>query len=120
MEAVRFIAKYVSQDPDSSQIGDPVKLHGAIEVHAERNVPCQNEPVHGRDDIQSFRELTALRYLHNLNIAHAEIAQAVGIALNTAHPLLGHGTRKWHSSVSVLASGARHARSRGQIPGKHR
>lgn len=32
-------------------------------------------------------------HLPDLRVAHAEIAQAIGIALNAAHPLLVHSTR---------------------------
>src|SRR2546429_984982 len=39
------------------------------------------------------RELVGFCHLPDLRVAHAEIAQAIGIALNAAHPLLVHSTR---------------------------
>ena len=120
MEAVGFIAEDVSQDPDSSQIGDPVKLHGAFEMKSGRNVPSHNKSVFGCDYVNVLRKLATLRYLPDLHVAHAEIAQAIRIALDTAHSLLGDSTRKGHRSVSVVSHSTGHTRDRRQIPGEHR
>ena len=87
---------------------------------ARSYVSGKNESIGGCDNIHCLRKLVAFRHLSNLHIADAEIAEAVGVALNTAHSLLVHRTWIGHRPGAVLAHGAWDARSCGQEPGSYR
>ena len=96
MDTLRFAAEDVGQDPDLAQVGNAIELGRVIEMLAGRNVARQNEPIRWRYDINAVRKLAAFGYLPDLHVAHAKVAQAIRVALNTTHALLGHSARKRH------------------------
>src|ERR1700745_843977 len=87
---------------------------------AGRNVARQNKSIDRRDHVKSFRELAVVCHLFNLNVAYAEIAQAIGITLNAAHSLFAHGTGKRTRSVPFFARSARAPCRCRQEPGTYR
>jgi len=83
--------------PNTAQIRNAVKLHVMLEMLSWRNILRDNESFRWRDDINILGKLAAISHLLNLDIAHAEISQAIGIALQTAYSLLGQCAGKWNS-----------------------
>jgi hypothetical protein len=72
-----------------------------------------------RDNIDGFGKLALLSYAPDLHVAHAEIAQAIGVTLNAAYALLRHGAGERHRTVSIAANGSWHPLRRGKESGRY-
>src|SRR5215469_159596 len=90
MHTGRLFLRHFRHHPHAAEVHDAVKLHSVFEMLSGSYVTSENESVRGRDDIDTFGQLAATRDLSDLQIAHAQIAQAICITLYTAYPLLGH------------------------------
>src|SRR5215471_1831466 len=116
MHIRRLFLGHFRHHPHTAEVRDAVKLHCAFEMLSRSYVTSENESVRGRDYIDIFGQLAAIRDFSDLQIAHAQIAQAIGIALDTAYPLLGHHAWIRNGPVPIFSGSAGNALGGSEEP----